>query len=140
MDWNRGPQCIMNVGVNSVCSNLGYVEDDIYITSDDCEDNLIELLKNLQEENSTQRTYRRQLCFSRVVELDIIPLIKYIKHQPEIFSAAVRFLATLIQPVECLTLGMQSDVTLPWIPDVKKMVHTTDALALEGDEGRDNLR
>jgi hypothetical protein len=37
MDWNRGPQCIMNVGVNSVCSNLGYVEDDIYITSDDCE-------------------------------------------------------------------------------------------------------
>ena len=27
----------MNVGVNSVCSNLGYVEDDIYITSDDCE-------------------------------------------------------------------------------------------------------
>lgn len=37
MDWNRGPQCIMNVGVNSVCSNLGYVEDGIYIASDECE-------------------------------------------------------------------------------------------------------
>lgn len=133
MDWNRGPQCIMNVGVNSVCSNLGYVEDGIYIASDDCEDNLIELLKNLQEENSTLRTYRRQLCFSRVVEMDIIPLIKYIKDQPEIFSAAVRFLATLIQPVECLTLGMPSDVTLPWIPDVKKMLLSTKKLCTDKD-------
>lgn len=131
MDRNQGPHFIMNVGVNSVCSNLGYVEDDIYVASDDCEENLMELLKNLQDENAVLRTYRQQLCFSRVVELDIIPLIKYIKDQPEIFSAAIRFLATLIQPVECLTLGMPNNVNLQWLPDVKRMLLTTKKMCTD---------
>ncbi|XP_063428771.1 protein timeless-like isoform X2 [Mytilus trossulus] len=134
MDWNRGgSHCIMNVGVNSMCSNLGYLEDGEYITSDDCEDTLIELLKNLQEENPIQRAYRRQLCFSRIIELDIIPLIKYVRDQPEIFSAAIRLLASLIQPVECLILGIPVDVTLPWVPDVKRMLFTTRKLCNDKD-------
>ena len=37
MDWTRGAQCIMNIGVSSICSNLGYVDDGVYVASDQCE-------------------------------------------------------------------------------------------------------
>ena len=37
----KGSQCIMNLGVNSLCSNLGYLEDGYYVTSDDCEGKIL---------------------------------------------------------------------------------------------------
>lgn len=40
----------------------------------------------------------------------------------------LRLLASLIQPVEILILGIPVDVTLPWVPDVKRMLFTTRKL------------
>lgn len=123
----------MNLGVNGLCSHLGYLDDGYYVPSDDCEDVLVEFFQNLIEENPVQRSYRRQLCFSRVVELDVIPLIKFVKDQPSVFIAAIRFFATLLQPIECLTLGMPSDIALPWLSDVKRMLINTKRLCTDKD-------
>lgn len=57
-------------------------------------------------------------------------MIQYCMFEQPIVSI-FRFLASLIQPVECLTVGMPSDIALPWLSDVKRMLINTRKLCTD---------
>nr|KAG5690973.1 hypothetical protein BaRGS_027292 [Batillaria attramentaria] len=99
MEWN-----MMEPG-GSGASGIGSLIEDVYIPSDDCEDVLDEIIEALLKEDPKLRNGRRKLSVDKVIEKDLVPLVKFCADE-DIISRAVRLLANLSQPLEVfLQLG-----------------------------------
>lgn len=90
---------------------IGSLIDDIYIPSDECEEVLDEFIDTLIKEDPKLRNGRRKMFFDKVIEKDLVPLVKFCADN-DLIARAIRLLANLSQPLEVfiqlgLPLGMQ---------------------------------
>ncbi|XP_060576649.1 protein timeless-like isoform X2 [Ruditapes philippinarum] len=88
---------------------------------------LTALTENLQEEDPIDRSTRRQLAASHLIQQDLVPMLIDLEDDPELFQLGVRLLVSLTQPIECLqqtkcgeTKGLQGEP--PWVWDVNSML------------------
>ncbi|XP_033759850.1 protein timeless-like [Pecten maximus] len=95
MEWH-----IMNVdGLNSLSSNLGMMEDGVYVPSCNSQAILEECVEFLTTDSS-EKTYRRLLFNNRFPEKELLPLIMYIKDDHTNLQEALRLMILLTNPVE----------------------------------------
>ncbi|RUS90160.1 hypothetical protein EGW08_002039, partial [Elysia chlorotica] len=92
MEWNA----MKPVGT-SFC--LGDWVEGNYIVGDDCEDILDEMIDDLLQEDKRTLSFRRRIVLEKVMENELIPLIK-VSDDATIFSKAVRLMANLTQPLD----------------------------------------
>ncbi|XP_045199744.2 protein timeless-like [Mercenaria mercenaria] len=123
MEW-----MIMNCdGVKGLCGSLGDNVLGSYQAADDCYETLTALIENLQEEDPIDRSTRRQLAASHLIQQDLVPLLTDVEDNPELFQLGVRLLVSLTQPVECLQQAKRGESKNqqgepPWVWDVNTML------------------
>jgi len=102
MDWDYGApeDSSSKVGLPS----LGFYVGDRYKVCNGAIGTLRDISTKLEEEDKALRTYRRLLGFSEVVRKDLTPLIvEYNGPEAiEVFDAAIKLMADLTTPLECL--------------------------------------
>ncbi|BFZ00621.1 hypothetical protein BsWGS_03660 [Bradybaena similaris] len=77
--------------------SLGYNLEDLYVPYDDCEDTMEEMTEDLLHENQKTFDVRRRMSLEKVVEKDLVPLLKVCQNEG-MFAKAVRLMANLTQP------------------------------------------
>ncbi|XP_071838525.1 protein timeless-like [Apostichopus japonicus] len=96
MEW----LVMMGGGLNAVSSNLGWFEGDDYIISDECQENLEEMITSLKNENRVTLPVRKSYAASRLVEMDLFPILIAAKDQPEVYHRVVQLLVEITMPLE----------------------------------------
>ncbi|XP_012943985.1 protein timeless [Aplysia californica] len=76
---------------------LGDIVDGVFVPADDCDEVLDDMLEALLSESSNTFEVRRRMAIDKVVEKDIIPLLKDCPDK-EVFAKAVRLMVNLTQP------------------------------------------
>jgi len=108
MDWAYGApeDSCAKAGVPA----LGFYVGDRYKVCNGAIDALHDIITKLDDEDKAHRTYRRLLGFSQVVRRDLIPLmVEYDGPEAiELFDAAIKLLADLTTPLECLFANLRS--------------------------------
>jgi len=102
MDWAYGaPE---DSSAKAGLPDLGFYVGDRYKVCNGAVGTLRDITTKLEEEDKALRTYRRLLGFSEVVKKDLTPLIvEYSRPEAlEIFDAAIKLMADLTTPLECL--------------------------------------
>ncbi|XP_060078749.1 protein timeless-like [Ylistrum balloti] len=119
MEWH-----IMNVdGINSLSSNLGMVEDGVYIPSSNSQAILEENLEFLMRDNM-DKTYRRLLFNNKFPEKELVPLIKYIRDDHTNLQEALRLMILLTNPVE-YDYDTNERTKPPWAIELESAIKDT---------------
>ncbi|XP_063966901.1 protein timeless-like [Lytechinus pictus] len=95
MEW-----LIMGGGLNATATNLGYQEDSSYVITEECKDVLDVMVNNILQESKVKCQARRSVANSRLVQMDLIPILCHSTEDPEVFDAIVRLLMHLSMPLE----------------------------------------
>ncbi|CAL1528352.1 unnamed protein product, partial [Lymnaea stagnalis] len=88
----------MDVELQATCSALGYMEDKKYIKEPDCLETVKDLIRFLRRDSDIC-DIRRQLGHAKIVQKDIIPLVKYYNKDKTLFETITKLLVNLTQPV-----------------------------------------
>ncbi|OWF39805.1 protein timeless-like [Mizuhopecten yessoensis] len=121
MEWH-----IMNVdGLNSLSSNLGMVEDGVYIPSCNSQEILEENVEFLMKD-TLEKTYRRLLFNNKFPEKELLPLIMYIQDDHTNLQEALRLMILLTNPVDCyLETSVGERTKPPWATELEKAIKKT---------------
>ncbi|KAH9488542.1 hypothetical protein Btru_062148 [Bulinus truncatus] len=115
MEWNM----MEPIGV---AYTLGDLVDDVYIPSDECEEVLEEMIDALLNEDKTTLDVRRRMSLDKVVEKDLVPLLKVCSDE-EVFGKIVRLMANLTQPLDmCIYTPYIND---SYCNEVNNLISTT---------------
>lgn len=88
--------------MNATATNLGYQEDTGYIITEECQDVLEQLLHNIKQESKVKCQARRNVTNSRLIHMDLIPILCHSHEDPGVFDAIVRLLMHLSMPLEVI--------------------------------------
>ncbi|XP_011666280.2 protein timeless [Strongylocentrotus purpuratus] len=91
---------IMGGGLNATATNLGYHEETSYVITEECKDVLDVMVNNILQESKVKCQARRNVANSRLIQMDLIPILCHSTEDPEVFDAIVRLLMHLSMPLE----------------------------------------
>ncbi|XP_071488901.1 protein timeless-like [Diadema antillarum] len=97
MEW-----LIMVSGLSATATNLGYQEDSKYVIAEECYDSLEQILNSIMQESKVTCQARRNIGNSRLIQMDLIPILCHSQDYPDVFDAIVRLLMHLSMPLEVI--------------------------------------
>jgi hypothetical protein len=140
MDWSYGaPE---DSSSKAGLPTLGFYVGDRYKVCNGAIWALRDFTTKLEEEDKALRTYRRLLGFSEVVRKDLTPLIAQYNgpENIEVFDAAIKLMADLTTPLECLfanpNMEGTSDETTYAIYELKQHLSDIKSVFLDPTIGK----
>ena len=89
---------ILQAELLAACSSLGYSDGNKYYRDPDCLETVKDLIKYLRRDDDSH-AIRRALGETRVVQTDLIPIIRDFSDDDELFDVTLRLLVNLTNPV-----------------------------------------
>lgn len=97
MEW-----LLVNPHLHNIFASLGCQVGDQYVAHPNCSVTLDHILKKLDQEDRTLRTFRRAIVFSNLIKKDLLQLLIAKKDDRVIINKTVKLFAELTTPVENL--------------------------------------
>ncbi|CBY38464.1 unnamed protein product, partial [Oikopleura dioica] len=88
----------MNIDLLSLTSEIGYVEDGVYIPDENCSETLTQINELVDEDDDFGST-RQQLASSNIFETDLLPLLEHQNGEDTIFEPLIKFLSAITCPL-----------------------------------------
>ena len=82
----------------AVSSELGYMEDGVYMADENCKENLDSIYDMVQKDDNSG-SYRQQIGSAGIFSSDLIPLLGQKIDDEEIFDSLIRLLTAMTDPV-----------------------------------------
>ncbi|XP_076324577.1 protein timeless homolog isoform X2 [Tachypleus tridentatus] len=88
---------LINADLLATCHSLGSWDQKEYIKEPDCLESIKDLIRFLRRDDDTH-DIRRQLGIIRVLETDLLPLLKYYPNENALFEVNLRILVNITNP------------------------------------------
>ncbi|XP_022243537.1 protein timeless homolog [Limulus polyphemus] len=94
---NTSDTALINADLLATCHSLGSWDQKEYIKEPDCFEGIKDLIRFLRRDDDTH-DIRRQLGTIRVLETDLLPLLKYYPNDSALFEVNLRLLVNITNP------------------------------------------